>query len=488
VSGWRADPMARGRERSWKRAVVWLLLAVFVLGISGGALTWFKFFRTVPQEPFATPAEKFLYGSMGAEAIAGIPYPLFVALPRVFGDLMPGPGGFAAFGFAWEDGKPLPAGFSLKTVGFPRVGGNCALCHTATWRAEEDGPRHIVPAGPGHTANPQAVIRFLAAAAHDPRWSPDILLAQILVEFDLSWLDILLYRFFYIPAAQQALFLLESQFAWMEEDRPDWGPGRDDPMNLTKFNLALKDWDGTTGNADFPSIWNLDRRKGQALNWAGETLDAHAVITDSAMGLGVLPQLHLEERVQEHLAFLGPLEPPSYPFPVDQALAYAGQRVWDAECAACHSFEGELVGTIISIEKIGTDRERFDTWQQDDANKVNQIASAIGSKRNDMVKQNGYVASPLDGIWLRAPYLHNGAVPTLADLLEPPSERPRQFYRGYDVYDPVKVGFVTSGPDAQRQGTLHDTSLRGNGRGGHRYGVELLPSEKWALLEYLKTL
>jgi len=52
----------------------------------------------------------------------------------------------------------------------------------------------------------------------------------------------------------------------------------------------------------------------------------------------------------------------------------------------------------------------------------------------------------LDGIWLRAPYLHNGSVPTLQDLLNPPNERPQTFHRGYDVFDPVKIGFKEPPP------------------------------------------
>ena len=110
------------------------------------------------------------------------------------------------------------------------------------------------------------------------------------------------------------------------------------------------------------------------------------------------------------------------------------------------------------------------------------LASALKAK------QDGYLAMPLDGVWLRAPYLHNGAVPTLADLLEPPHARPERFHRGYDVYDPEKVGFVTTGPSAEREGFLLDTTERGNGKGGHLYGTELPPEQKRALLEFLKTL
>ncbi|MGZ5582080.1 MAG: hypothetical protein ACXWF2_03130 [Usitatibacter sp.] len=79
-------------------------------------------------------------------------------------------------------------------------------------------------------------------------------------------------------------------------------------------------------------------------------------------------------------------------------------------------------------------------------------------------------------------------MPTLRDLMEPAERRPRTFIRGYDVYDPVKVGFVADGEDAMRVGTLHDTGLKGNGNQGHAYGTQLPAADKEALLEYLKTL
>jgi cytochrome c peroxidase len=105
-----------------------------------------------------------------------------------------------------------------------------------------------------------------------------------------------------------------------------------------------------------------------------------------------------------------------------------------------------------------------------------------------MVKQQGYQNMPLDGIWLRAPYLHNGSVPNLRELLEPVEKRTKSFYRGYDVYDPVNVGFVTSGPEAQRAGWRQDAAERGNGNQGHVYGIALSGDEKAALLEFMKTL
>ena len=103
-------------------------------------------------------------------------------------------------------------------------------------------------------------------------------------------------------------------------------------------------------------------------------------------------------------------------------------------------------------------------------------------------KTNGYANQPLDGIWLRGPYLHNGSVPTLRDLLDAPEHRPATFYRGNDVFDQTKVGFVSNVPSANGLDfTLYDTTVPGNANGGHVYGTSLTDPEKQAVVEYMKT-
>ena len=79
-------------------------------------------------------------------------------------------------------------------------------------------------------------------------------------------------------------------------------------------------------------------------------------------------------------------------------------------------------------------------------------------------------------------------MPSLRDLLEPAAQRPKVFYRGYDVYDPVKVGFITEGPEAERIGSRLDVAQKSNGNQGHEFGTNLSPGDKDALVEYLKTL
>jgi cytochrome c553 len=477
---------------------------LMVIALTGSIYAYWKFFREVDQvacgdvepdrraELCADDAEeRFKYGSLGAEWELGVPYPMFHVLPRVFADLMPGPGGYRAFGLPWEEGRELPVGFSKKTVGFPRVTQTCAVCHTASYRVSPDAKPVIVPTGPSHTTNVMAFLDFLEAAANDPRWSGDGMLAEMSRNFDLGWDDKLIYRFAIIPIARKRVLEQAADFAWMHaEGRPPWGPGRDGPFNLTKFNLIGLEDDGTVDNADFPSIWNATLRENTSMNWAGETQDPLAVYIDSALGLGSPPE-DVAGYMVETREYLRAKQPPAYPFPIDAALAEEGAAIWAAECAYCHEPGGARFGKTVPIEEIGTDRERFDTWQQNHADATNARAEEIGVERKNMVKDVGYANQPLDGIWLRAPYLHNGSVPTLTDLLKPPADRPATFWRGCDIYDPVGVGFRTTPPDddcPEYRLFRFDTSLRGEGNGGHLYGTGRPEAEKRALLEYLKTL
>lgn len=96
-----------------------------------------------------------------------------------------------------------------------------------------------------------------------------------------------------------------------------------------------------------------------------------------------------------------------------------------------------------------------------------------------------YRARPLNGIWATAPYLHNGSVPSLADLLTPSAQRPRKFFVGSREFDPDRVGLRS---DAASGGAVLDCDVPGNDNRGHEYGTSLPAGEKAALLEFLKTL
>lgn len=105
-----------------------------------------------------------------------------------------------------------------------------------------------------------------------------------------------------------------------------------------------------------------------------------------------------------------------------------------------------------------------------------------------------YKAGPLAGVWATGPFLHNGSVPTIYDLLSPEEERPAVFYVGSKRFDAEKLGFVSSYdsiPEAERvRVSRFDTSLPGNSNRGHAFptGAKLSPEDRYAIIEYLKVL
>lgn len=96
-----------------------------------------------------------------------------------------------------------------------------------------------------------------------------------------------------------------------------------------------------------------------------------------------------------------------------------------------------------------------------------------------------YKAAPLTGVWSTAPYLHNGSVSSLYELLLPAEKRKKAFYLGDPEFDPKHVGYRG---DPATGGSKYDTSLPGQSNRGHEYGAKLSDDDRWALLEFLKTL
>jgi mono/diheme cytochrome c family protein len=118
------------------------------------------------------------------------------------------------------------------------------------------------------------------------------------------------------------------------------------------------------------------------------------------------------------------------------------------------------------------------------------VKSFNGQPESATVAENApptlkYKAAPLAGIWATAPYLHNGSVPNLYELLLPSNERTSKFYVGSREFDVKKVGFKTE----QAPGTtLFDTSLPGNSNAGHDTYGTFNEEQRWQLVEYLKSL
>ena len=253
------------------------------------------------------------------------------------------------------------------------------------------------------------------------------------------------------------------------------------------------------GVSDFPAIWNQAKKQGMQLHWDGNNDRVEERNLSAAFGAGALPRIIDYAAMARIEAWIATATPPAFAdhYPIDKALAARGQAIYATTCAACHGhsgndFSGEYVGKVTPLAAIGTDRGRLDSYTLQLAQNQGMLYSAHPERRfRHFRKTYGYANAPLDGIWLRAPYLHNGSVPTLWDLLQPAAARPAHFYRGNDLYDPRQLGFVADQPTANGH-TLFafDTSRPGNGNAGHEgaaYGTSLSDSDKWALLEYLKT-
>ena len=233
--------------------------------------------------------------------------------------------------------------------------------------------------------------------------------------------------------------------------------------------------------------------------------DIVAFFTVSTMGVtpsvgeGVIPAM------RPVMQWLGrSYTPPPFPGTIDSARMHAGAAVYVSRCAKCHGTYGEgsprrLVSypnALIEQSAMGTDSAR---WAAVDSSLVGALTQSAYGRHMRSERTGGYVAPILSGVWTTAPYLHNGSVPTLWQLLTP-RERPTRFLVGGHALDFTQVGIagVRWTDDTSRYPAgyvpwsipeLYDTRAAGlSNRGHERPSAGLSDAEKWAVIEYLKTL
>jgi mono/diheme cytochrome c family protein len=302
-------------------------------------------------------------------------------------------------------------------------------------------------------------------------------------------------------------------------------------------------WGGFSPNADGGA---LGRNTGEVIGVFGQVQVKHYE-TEAAAKRGYPSSIQGMELVRMEDA-LWKLESPVWPEdilpPIDRALAARGERLYQAQCQSCHAVidradpHRKVVAMVTGVDVVGTDPQSVknlvssraptgilqgaisptgETYGAEvpvlallldlgtrtlSAQPVAAAAAVANAKLHGLEKTAkqgnhpqptsqdptadllSYKARPLDGIWATAPYLHNGSVPTLHDLLLPAAARPRTFSIGRREYDPRKVGYAS---DGEVPFTL-DTSVTGNSNRGHEYGTTLSDADRAALLEYLKTL
>jgi len=249
---------------------------------------------------------------------------------------------------------------------------------------------------------------------------------------------------------------------------------------------------------DAPPWWNIRRK--QFLYADGGVAKGHRAL----MQFLLLPRngpekfREWEQDYIDILAWIESLEPPHYPFAIDQWLADEGRPLFERTCGRCHGTygaQGTYPEKTVPIEEVGTDPVRFEAIPAEWRELYNTTWFSEYGEEPVHAHPEGYVAPPLNGVWASAPYLHNGSVPTLWHLLHP-DQRPTVWQRTEDGYNEQTVGLEIAEFDeipadvrtsAQRR-RFFDTRAFGKSAAGHKFPDALNEVEKRAVLEYLKTL
>jgi hypothetical protein len=246
---------------------------------------------------------------------------------------------------------------------------------------------------------------------------------------------------------------------------------------------------------DTPAWWMLKKKNAMFYNGFGRGDFGKFLMASNLLTVNDTSESReVDSHISNVLAYIKSLEPPKYPRPVDRELASDGEAIFINSCSKCHGEYGAketYPNLLIPASVIKTDSLLYKSNYQDPqfVNWFNMSWFTKGDHPARLEPFNGYIAPPLDGIWITAPFFHNGSVPTLEGVLNS-RIRPRYWERNFNdpKYDYEKVGWQFSTPAKAGGNTVYNTDLPGYGNYGHYFGDELSDEERMAVIEYLKTL
>jgi len=465
----------------------------------------------------------------------GIPYMIFRILPEMF------PEYFGSFGpdfknigmgpnpYATDARVPLGFGYSVSKAPFIQVVTlTCGACHVGRVRVDQgngEGPKEKLLVGaPNTRADLNRFTDAVGQSILSPKFTEENVRAvldakpagwfyanPVLETAERQLYKILLGKI--VKAAREGIGKSRAHRDMLLTNRTygerngamnfyDASPGRNDAFGLVLIHV-LDEASATQGPAqptivDIMSVW---KQKDRAINhWGGDTSASINSAVGAAFGIAGNTDTLGRESVNASNAFIQDLPSPPYPFEVDSALAARGENLFEHNCASCHKpretrvFPAASTGTDPARARLLTPfaGKKFDDAVREGCLKTVPKKDCEGPIVIRTAPDSGYAATPLDGIWARAPYLHNGSVPTLKQLLVP-SSRATKFNRGSLDYDTKEVGFAWK--DATEGTVPYDTTLVAQKNTGHD-SAEFLGGVDWstdesalaALLEYLKTL
>ncbi|GEO11653.1 c-type cytochrome [Segetibacter aerophilus] len=267
------------------------------------------------------------------------------------------------------------------------------------------------------------------------------------------------------------------------------------PETLQWSDKALLEIPEEVIPTDVPAWWLLKKKNAMFYNGFGRgdfgkflMLSNLLTVSDSSEAAETFTHF------KDVLSYLKSVEPPKYPRSIDNTLATRGKAVFNNNCSKCHGTYGDKVtypNLLIPEHIIRTDSLLFKANYQNPQfiEWFNKSWYANGNYPARLQPFNGYIAPPLDGIWITAPYLHNGSVPTLEALLNS-KERPRYWQRDFKQpeYDYENIGWKYEIKDKDNSRKIYNTDKPGYRNIGHTFGDRLNKEDRKAVIEYLKTL
>lgn len=250
---------------------------------------------------------------------------------------------------------------------------------------------------------------------------------------------------------------------------------------------------------DVPPWWLLKKKHAMFYTAIGRGDFSKFLMASSLLTMhGIDEAKEIDEKFPDVFSWINTLEPPKYPETVDLNKAQSGEVIFNKNCSGCHGTYGKnesYPNYLVALDVVKTDPELSNAYTLDDPIYkpfIEWYSKSWFSQEphaGQLIIEEGYVAPPLDGIWASAPYLHNGSVPTIEDLLNSP-QRPTYWKRSYDSkdYNFEKLGWHYETLEAKNDKGTYDTTIRGYGNQGHYFGDKLSSSERSAVIEYLKTL
>jgi mono/diheme cytochrome c family protein len=242
---------------------------------------------------------------------------------------------------------------------------------------------------------------------------------------------------------------------------------------------------------DTPPWWLLKKKNAMFYNGFGRGDFGRFLMASNLLTVNDTAEARtVDNHMPDLLAYIYSIEAPKFPHKIDATVADRGRQIFEKNCSRCHGTYGtpeKYPNLLIPASIIKTDSALYESNYSNPqfVGWFNRSWFTKGDHPASLQPYKGYIAPPLDGIWITAPYLHNGSVPTLQALLNSKT-RPTYWTRNFmkPEYDYENVGWKFTVDAEPKKGITYNTTTRG----GHYFGDKLNDGEREAVIEFLKTL